>query len=125
MPNAKSGKAGSLVAPADPKDALDADKADPGEVDKLKAEQQQSKTGKYGSTPLNARKKGASGAGSDDPNKDDKKKKDSWIALQLVDEDKKPVPGVRYQITLPDQTTEEGTTGPDGSARVDGIEPGQ
>ena len=36
MPSPKSGSPGSAVAPADPKQALEADKADPGEMAKVK-----------------------------------------------------------------------------------------
>jgi len=36
--------------------------------------------------------------------------KKSWIEIELVDEDGKPVPGEAYRITLPDGTTiDEGT----------------
>ena len=49
MPNPKSGNAGSAVLPADPKEAQEADKANPGEVEQLKAEQIQTRSGKYGS----------------------------------------------------------------------------
>ncbi len=116
MPSPKDGKAGSLVSPATPRAAQDADKADPGEAAKLKAEQQQSGTGKYGSTPLKAFKKGE--VGTDDP---DKPK--VWVEIAMVDEDGKPVTGVRYQITLPDGTTSEGTLDEKGVARVEEIDP--
>jgi hypothetical protein len=111
MPSPKSGKAGTAVTPADPDPALEADKANPGEVEKIKAEQLQTKTGKYGSEKLK-------------PNKPDKKKK-SWIEIEMVDEDKKPVPGEAYRITMPDgETVAEGTLDGKGFARVDGIDPG-
>jgi hypothetical protein len=111
MPSPKSGKAGTAVTPADPDPALEADKANPGEVDKIKAEQLQTKTGKYGSQKVN-------------PYKPDEKKK-SWIEIEMVDEDKKPVPGESYRITLPDgETVAEGTLDDKGFARVEGIDPG-
>jgi uncharacterized protein (DUF2345 family) len=127
MPSAKSGKASQLVNPAAPREAKEADVADPGEVEKVKAEQVQSKSGKYGQTPVKAHKAGTVGGDSDsDSNaaQEEKKKKTSWIAIQLVDEDSNPVSGMRYQITLPDNTVEEGTLEADGTARVDGIDPG-
>ena len=111
MPSPKSGKAGTAVTPVDPGAAQEADKANPGEVEKIKAEQLQTKTGKYGSEKIKPYKK--------DP------KKKSWIEIEMVDEDKKPVPGEKYKITLPDgETVAEGTLDDKGFARVDGIDPG-
>jgi hypothetical protein len=48
----------------------------------------------------------------------------TWIAIQLVGEDDKPIPGIAYRILLPDGSTCEGVLDDDGSARVDGIDPG-
>ena len=48
----KSGTAGKIVAPPEPADAEEADKANPGEVEKLKAEQRQIKSGKYGAVKV-------------------------------------------------------------------------
>jgi hypothetical protein len=127
MPSAKSGKASQLVNPAAPREAKEADVADPGDVEKVKAEQLQSKSGKYGQTPLKARKAGnAAGDSDSDSNaaREEKKKKTSWIAIQLLDEESNPVSGMRYEITLPDETIEQGTLGPDGTAQIDGIDPG-
>jgi hypothetical protein len=110
----KSGKAGSAVTPADPKTPQEADVADPGEVEKIKAEQQEKKKGKYG-------------AESTKPHKatdDDQKKKTSWIELKMVGEDGKPVTGEAYRVTLPDDTTAEGTLDEKGIARIEAIEPG-
>jgi|SRR3954469_201940 hypothetical protein len=114
--NPKSGKAGSPVSPIDPTKAEEADKADPGEVDKIKAEQIEKKSGKYGSTNLSPNKPPET--------KEDKEKKTSWIELEMVGEDDKPIPGVRYRVTLTDDTVEEGTLDEKGFARIDGIEPG-
>ena len=52
------------------------------------------------------------------------KKKKSWIEIVLVDEEDDPVPGERYEITLPDKTVKKGTLDQNGFARVDGIDPG-
>ncbi|HWV99922.1 MAG TPA: carboxypeptidase-like regulatory domain-containing protein [Candidatus Acidoferrum sp.] len=117
MPSPKSGKAGSPVTPADPNTAKEADKADPGEVDKVKAEQRQTQTGKYGSVKVKPYKPPET--------KEEKAKKKSWIAIQMLDEENKPVPGENYRITLTDgETVAEGTLDEKGSARVEGIEPG-
>ena len=118
MPSPKDGNAGSAVSPADPDEAKEADKADPGEVESVKAEQRQTKTGKYGSVDSKPYQPPQS--------KEEKEKKKSWIEIELVDEEGKPVPGEAYRITLPDgETVAEGTLDEKGFARVDGIDPGQ
>ena len=115
MPSPKSGSAGSAVTPADPDVALEADVADPGEVEAIKAEQIQKKTGKYGQTPTKPHS----------PTDEDKKMKTSWIEIEMVDEEDQPVPGMAYRITLPDgETVAQGTLDEKGFARVNGIEPG-
>jgi type VI secretion system secreted protein VgrG len=48
----------------------------------------------------------------------------SWIEIELVDEEDNPVPGERYQITLPDGSVARGTLDENGFARIGGIEPG-
>jgi type VI secretion system secreted protein VgrG len=112
------GQAGSLVPPMKPKDADEADKADPGEMDKIKQQQIQEGTGKYGLvslTPHKPPKAGEEGA----------EEKTHWIEIRLVDEDGKPVPGEEYKITLPDgSTVASGTLDEKGKARVEGIDPG-
>lgn len=115
--NKKSGTAGSAVSPTDPKAAEEADVADPGEVEKIKAEQRKTQTGKYGSEQIKPHKPPET--------KEEKAEKRSWIEIELVDEEKQPVPGERYKITLPDgETVAEGTLDDKGFARVDGMEPG-
>jgi hypothetical protein len=117
MASPKSGSAGSAVSPADPKAAQDADKADPGEVEKVKATQEQTQSGKYGSEQIQPYKPPQT--------PEEKQKKKSWIEIELVDEDNKPVPGEAYRITLPDgQTVAEGTLDEKGFARLDGIDSG-
>jgi len=117
MASPKSGTAGSAVTPADPDQAQAADNADPGAVEAIKAEQLKTKSGKYGSVKSKPYKPPQT--------EGEKKKKPSWIEIQLVDEEKQPVPGEPYQITLPDgETVAEGTLDDKGLARVEGIEPG-
>jgi hypothetical protein len=113
MPSPKSGNAGSAVKPADPAAALE---ADPGEVEKIKAEQLQTQSGKYGSTPVTPHKPPQT--------KEEKKKKKSWIEIKLVDLEGLPVPGEKYKITLPDDSVAEGTLNEKGFARVEGFDPG-
>lgn len=113
-----SGQAGSAVAPADAKSAEEADMANPGEVESIKAQQRQAKTGKYGSARSKPHKKSRNDG-------DDAGKKKSWIEIELADKKGKPVPGEAYRVTLPDgQTVAEGTLDEKGFARVDGIDPG-
>ncbi|MBI4586171.1 MAG: carboxypeptidase regulatory-like domain-containing protein [Planctomycetes bacterium] len=114
--NPKSGKAGSPVSPAEPKPAEDADVADPGEVAKVKADQIEAQKGKYGSTPAKPHKP--------PKNEEEKKVKNSWIEIELVDEDGQPVPGLKYRVTLPDDSVAEGTLDGKGFARIEGIPAG-
>lgn len=117
MPSAKSGSACTLVTPAAPRAAQDADKAEPGEMSQIKAEQRQTQSGKYGSVSLAAHKPPTTS--------EDKKNKKSWIEILLVDKKNKPVAGEPYRVTLPDgATVAEGTLDEKGFARVDGIDPG-
>jgi type VI secretion system secreted protein VgrG len=113
---AMSGTAGSLVPAAAAQLAFEADKADPGEMAEIKAQQSEQQQGKYGAVRL-------------DPHKPDddsgKKKKKHWIEIELFDEEGKPVAGEPYRITLPDgSTVAEGTLNEKGFARVDDIDPG-
>jgi hypothetical protein len=48
-----------------------------------------------------------------------------WIAIELVGEDDKPIPGERYRIELPDGKVREGALDGKGKARIEGIPPGQ
>ena len=121
----KSGTAGSPIDPVAPAEAQEADVADPGEVAKLKAEQRQTKTGKYG-TEKNQPFKPDEDKQKDSKKDDEEEKKKSWIEVELVGEDGKPIPGERYKITLPDgKTAAEGTLDQKGFVRVEGFEPGQ
>jgi type VI secretion system secreted protein VgrG len=115
------GQAGSLVPPMKSKDANEADKADPGEMDKIKRQQIQEGEGKYGLVSL-TRHKPPTASQSGQPGAEGKT---HWIEIELVDEDGKPVPGEEYQVTLPDgSTVASGTLDGKGKARVEGIDPG-
>lgn len=110
MPSPKSGKAGKAVEPAAPIKVIDADDADPGKVAEVKNKQKESGDGKYGKKDKKAHEP------------DDEKV--SWIEVELVGEDDKPIPGEKYEIELPDGSVASGTLDADGFARVDGIDPG-
>lgn len=111
--NPRNGKAGSPVSPAAPALAEEADKADPGEMAQIKAEQMKNKEGKYGEEPVKAHK----------PTDEDEEEK-SWIEIELVDEEDNPVPGERYQVTLPDGSVAEGSLDEKGFVHIGGIDPG-
>lgn len=48
----------------------------------------------------------------------------SWIAIELVDEAGKGIPGQAYRVTLPDGHTVRGTLDNSGRARIEGISTG-
>lgn len=116
MPSPKSGNAPSAVSPAAPKDAVEADKANPGEVTKAKGAESQSGAGGGGG--------GAGAAKPHKPTEEDKKTKKSWIEIVLVDMENRPVPGEPYRITLPDSSVAEGTLDEKGFARVEAFDAG-
>ena len=55
---------------------------------------------------------------------EENKQKKSFIEIELVDDNGKPVPGEPYRILLPDGSVAEGSLNDKGFARVDGIDPG-
>lgn len=114
--NAKSGTAGSPVSPAAPEAPEEADVADPGKVAEIKKEQIEKKEGKYGSEKTQPFKPPSE--------EDEEATKKSWIEVELVGEDDKPIPGEKYEIKLPDDTVATGTLDDKGFARIEGIEPG-
>ena len=116
--NPKSGSAGQAVTPSAPEVADDADIADPGKMAEVKAEQIQQQKGKYGSSSITPHKPPESPAQAEEEGKT------SWIEIELVDEENKPVSGERYKITLPDSSIAEGTLDEKGFARIEGIPPG-
>jgi type VI secretion system secreted protein VgrG len=115
------GMAGSVVAPTAPKLPEEADVADPGRIDDLKREQKTAKTGKYGAATVVPFKPEPLASGAAAPGEETER---TWIEIELVDEADEPVPGEPYEITLPDGRVARGTLGPDGKARIDGIDPG-
>jgi type VI secretion system secreted protein VgrG len=52
-------------------------------------------------------------------------KKKTWVGIELVDEEGKPVPGEPYRLQLPDGRILEGTLDAQGTAGADGIDPGE
>lgn len=113
----KTGTAASLVAPAPPTEPLEADDADPGQVEEAKAAQKESKTGKYGSVPAQP----FTPAG---PPEQWQGKETTWIGVELVDEQDKPITGELCHITVPDGRVYKGSTDQHGKVRIDGFEAG-
>jgi type VI secretion system secreted protein VgrG len=120
---AKSGSAVTAVEPTDPEKALEADEAEIGKVAEAKAKQLQNKEGKYGATKAPAFKPAAPDA-SNSSDEDKEVEKTSWIEIELLDEEDKPVSGEKYEIELPDGSLTTGTLDKDGYAKVEGFEAG-
>ena len=62
---------------------------------------------------------------SDAPERDEERPHEStvhWIEIVLLDEAGMPVPGEPFEVELPDGRVRKGSLGPDGTARLDGIE---
>jgi type VI secretion system secreted protein VgrG len=112
---AQAGTAGSLVAPQAVEQAEDADLADPGKVDDLKIQQQEAKTGKYGAPKV------MPFVASQQAEDEDK----TWIEIELVDEEGNPIPGEKYEVTVPDGRVASGTLDEKGLAKVTNIDPGE
>lgn len=76
--------------------------------------------------PLPAPRPGAARSGPDEMEADEAEPaaEVDWIEIQLVGEDDSPLPGERYEVTLPDGSTRGGVTGNDGVARLEGIPSG-
>jgi hypothetical protein len=51
-------------------------------------------------------------------------KEKTWIEFRMVDEDGKPVEGVKYRVKLPDGSLKEGSLDGEGKARFEDIDPG-
>src|SRR5664279_5165176 len=105
--NKKSGTASIPVTPIDPVAPHEADLADPGKVEEVKA------------IKPAAADNASEEQGAKETKKEEEKK--SWIEIELVGEDDKPIPGEKYKITLPDGSVDQGTLDQNGLARVEGF----
>lgn len=61
------------------------------------------------------------GGGSKDPLKTGKK---TWVEVELLDKNKRPVKGLAVELTLPDGSVQKGSLSDKGSFRVEGIDAG-
>jgi hypothetical protein len=64
---------------------------------------------------------GAGGKAGQDPSKTTKK---TWVEVELLDKQKRPIKGAKVEITVPDGTTVSGVLTDKGSFRTDGIDQG-
>jgi hypothetical protein len=55
----------------------------------------------------------------------DKLRIPSWIEIQLIGEDDKPIPNIEYNLMLPGGTLRSGKLDDNGCTRVDNLPPGQ
>jgi hypothetical protein len=109
----KSGKAGSIVPPAEPEEALEADKAEAGQVSRPEADTVEPHRPKLGETPVGGEEGG-----------EKESEELVWIEVKLVDQDGVPVAGEAYKVTLPDGKVDSGTLDHEGFVRIEGIPPG-
>jgi type VI secretion system secreted protein VgrG len=110
MPSPKSGKAGAAVEPTQPGAAQDADRADPGEVEKAKTQPRQTQSGMYR-------------AAKTKPHTSQQRKK-RWIEIELAGEEGGSIASQAYQIHLRQGTLAGGCLDEKGLARIAGIEAG-
>jgi hypothetical protein len=117
----KDGVQRTAVEPTDAIAPTEADKADAGEVSSVAARQIQRRESTFRDPVVKPFKPPT-------PEQVEQARQQrgelSWVEIELVGEDDKPIPGERYRITVPDGRAAEGTLDADGRARVDGFEPG-
>ena len=82
----KDGKAGTIVAPIDPKAAEEAGVADPGEFEKMVFQQVKTQTGRFGKAKIAAHK-----PPPEDPAEKSEEKKVTWIEIELKDDANQPM----------------------------------
>jgi len=118
MPSAKSGKAGTLVKPAKPDEAKDADDDKTGKVTDTKADPQSTSKGQVDSVKVPPYKP------PENQSEEEKQEKPDWIEVKLTDDDGKPIAGEPFYADLADGTRYNGTTDSNGVAHIDGLKPG-
>lgn len=116
----KSGKSPSVVTPAAPVSADEADVDDPGLMVQNPNQQGQTQQGNRGKTQAPRFKPAATDKNQPGQSKQ-QDKEGHYIEIELVDEQDNPVPGERYEIELPTGEVADGTLDENGFARVDKI----
>ncbi len=102
MASPKGGSAGSAVAPADPTKATEAVDDQSGEVSTVEAPGAERTPPQWSYDPT----------------------KTSWIEIELVDMNGKPIAGASVEVKCPDGTVWSGTLDHKGFKRVNHIDPG-
>jgi hypothetical protein len=126
----KQGTPETALTAGKPTDVNESDKANPGDTTTAKSNQRQLEKGKYGSAPVKPFKPAPeeestiSNSTQEHKEGNEKAKETSWIEIELVGEDDKPMAGEKYRIILPDNTTDEGTLNQKGLVRIEGFNPG-
>ncbi len=116
---ASSPSSASCSAPTAPKEAQEADKAEHGGMKSYSWQARQ-----MAPIPPPGSVSGSNTAPRHKKDSEENKQKKSFIEIELVDDNGKPVPGEPYRILLPDGSVAEGSLNDKGFARVDGIDPG-
>ncbi|MFA6045789.1 MAG: hypothetical protein WC718_12470 [Phycisphaerales bacterium] len=117
MASPKSIKSASIVAPAAPEAVIEAITADPGEVSAAKSDALATASGSFGSIKLPAHP-------GEPPENAEAATELTWIEIELVGEDSKPIAGEPYRVITPEGTEASGTLDEKGFARIDYIQPG-
>jgi len=117
MASPKSGKDGSLVAPAAPAAAVEAMNEKPGEVSKAELK---------GVAPVSVKTEKVSPPVFKPPEASAaaEETKLTWIEIALVDLNGDPITGAAYEIKMGDGSVASGTLDENGEARADGVEEG-
>ena len=116
MPSPKSG---TEVPPECPEDPHAADKADPGEMAEIKAEEKKKGEGKYGETKDKDKEKKKK-----EEEEKKKEEKKTWVQFKLIDADGQPVKGEKCKLILPDKSEKKVKTKSDGTVREEDLDPG-
>lgn len=117
MASPKSIKSASVVAPAAPDEVQEAIVADPGQVSAAQSTAMTTSAGSFGSVRL------PSHTGEPAENQEETAEL-TWIEIELVGEDSKPIAGEPYRVITPEGTEASGTLDEKGLARIDYIRPG-
>ena len=104
--NPKDGSAGKIVPPAESDEATEATTDQPG------------KNTKYGAEAAEEEPQQEEAAEEQAP------EEASWIVIELVDLNEKPVVGAKYLVTASDDKEHDGTLDADGRARIEPIAAG-
>ncbi|MEM7153897.1 MAG: hypothetical protein AAF799_13695 [Myxococcota bacterium] len=84
----------------------------------------QAARGTFSNRPMKMRSQPCGKQGNPGPPPTRSSNADSWLRIELVDDDDEPCVGERFRVELPDGSTIEGTIGPQGWVELEGIDPG-